>query len=162
MKKDVRDQTTCPVAYTANVIGDPWSLLIARDIVFFGKRTYGEFLSSGEGITTSMLADKLLKLEVQGLLSKASDTADKRKTIYALTDNGLDLFIPLLVEMANWGVVHNPRTVPNSGWVRQAEADKPKLVDLIRRTVVRGGSVLNGEDSVMRLLEREAIRPGLD
>ncbi len=160
MKKDVRDLTTCPVTYTANIIGDPWSLLIARDIVFFGKQTYGEFLSSDEAITTSMLADKLASLESKGLLTKAAHVADRRRTIYSLTDKGLDLFIPLLVEMANWGVTYNPRTVPNSGWVKQAATDKSKLVALVRQTVVNGGSVLNGRDSVMNQLEwDQSFRP---
>ncbi|HSW77288.1 MAG TPA: helix-turn-helix domain-containing protein [Candidatus Chromulinivoraceae bacterium] len=154
MKKAVRDQTTCPIAYTANIIGDPWSLLIARDIVFYGKRTYGEFLSSNEGVTTSMLADKLVNLEIQGLLTKAADTIDKRKVIYSLTNKGLDLFIPLLVEMANWGVAYNPLIISNSAWVKQAAIDKNKLVVLVRQTVVKGGSVLNGGDSVMKQLER--------
>lgn len=142
MKKEVRNHTICPVAYTVNIVGDPWSLLIARDIVFYGKKTYSDFLSSGEHITTSMLADKLVSLENEGLVAKVAHTSDRRKTIYSLTNKGLDLFIPLLVDMANWGVVHNPRIRPNSTWAKQATTNKTRLVTLVRETVVNGGSVL--------------------
>ncbi len=154
MKKQVREQTTCPVTFTANIIGDPWSLLIARDIVFHGKRTYSEFLSSAEHITTSMLADKLVHLETAGLLARKTDTSDKRKATYSLTDRGLDLFIPILVAMANWGVAHNPRTIPNSAWVKQAAADTPKLIALVRQTVLEGGSVFHSTRSVVDRLEQ--------
>lgn len=153
MKKQLRNQTSCPVTFAANIIGDPWSLLIARDIVFHGKRTYSEFFASDEYITTSMLADKLAHLESEGLLAKTADDGDKRKALYSITDKGLDLFIPILVEMANWGVAHNSRTVPNSAWVKQAAVDKPKLVALVRQTVKDGGSVFRGDNSVISQLE---------
>lgn len=156
MKRQARNQTTCPVTFTANIIGDPWSLLIARDIVFHGKRTYSEFLSSGEYITTSMLADKLAHLENEGLLVRQADNDDKRKALYSLTDKGLDLFIPILVEIANWGVIHNPRTIPNSAWVKQARANKSKLVALVRQAITEGSSVFKGERSVISRLEHSS------
>ncbi len=153
MKKQVRMQSTCPITYAVNIIGDPWSLLIARDIVFHGKQTYNEFLASDERITTSMLADKLVHLEHEGLLTKSVHNTDRRKAMYTLTDKGLDLFIPVLVEMANWGVVHNPRTTPNPVWVKQAARDKNQLLSVIRETVKRGGSVFRGEDTVIHQLK---------
>jgi DNA-binding HxlR family transcriptional regulator len=153
MKKQARAQSTCPITYSVNIIGDPWSLLIARDIIFHGKHTYGEFLESGEYITTSMLADKLDRLEQEGLIAKTASSHDKRKMLYILTHKGLDLFIPVLVDLANWGVVHNPRTTPNPAWVRQAKADREELVRIIRMTVLAGGAVFRGKNSVISQLE---------
>jgi hypothetical protein len=100
-----------------------------------------------------MLADKLASLESGGLLTKTVHTTDGRKTIYSLTNVGLDLFIPLLVDMANWGVVHNPRIAPGSAWAKQAVTDKARLVTLIHQTVAKGGSVFKGKDSAIGQLE---------
>ena len=78
-----------------------WSLLIIRDIVYFGKKTYGEFLASDEGIATNILGSRLIHLEQKGILVKKPHDADRRKEEYVLTNKGLDL-IPILLEMAGW------------------------------------------------------------
>ena len=88
-KKDVRSH--CSVNYGLEIFGDKWSLLIVRDIVFAGKKTYGEFLKSEEGFATNVLASRLAFLEEQGILSKTPSSADRRKDFYALTEKGLDL-----------------------------------------------------------------------
>src|SRR3546814_16674944 len=81
----------CPVNYGVEIFGDRWSLLIIRDIVFSGKKTYGEFLKSEEGIATNILASRLAFLEEQGILSKTPSPTDRRKDFYTLTEKGLDL-----------------------------------------------------------------------
>jgi DNA-binding HxlR family transcriptional regulator len=81
----------CSVNYGVEIFGDRWSLLIVRDIVFVGKKTYGEFLKSEEGIATNVLASRLAFLEEQGILSRAPSPADRRKDFYTLTEKGLDL-----------------------------------------------------------------------
>ena len=93
--KDVRSH--CSVNYGLEIFGDKWSLLIVRDIVFAGKKTYGEFLKSEEGFATNVLASRLAFLEEQGILSKTPSSADRRKDFYALTEKGLDL-IPILLK----------------------------------------------------------------
>ena len=93
-KEDVRSH--CSVNYGLEIFGDKWSLLIVRDIVFAGKKTYGEFLKSEEGFATNVLASRLAFLEEQGILSKTPSSADRRKDFYALTEKGLDL-IPILL-----------------------------------------------------------------
>src|SRR5689334_10657304 len=105
MKKQQR-RSNCPISFILEILGDTWSLLIVRDIVYFGKRTYGEFLESEERIATNILANRLANLEQNGILVKKPHPEDKRKEIYSLTEKGLDL-IPLLLEMANWSAKHD-------------------------------------------------------
>ena len=100
MKKHQR-RSDCPISFALETFGDTWSLLIVRDIVYFGKKTYGEFLESDEGIATNILASRLEQLEQSGILTKRPYASDKRKEVYSLTEKGLDL-IPILVEMASW------------------------------------------------------------
>jgi DNA-binding HxlR family transcriptional regulator len=135
------------------VVGDPWSLLVVRDIVFYGKHTFGEFLASEERITTSVLADRLAKLVSSGVLSKQRNLADRRRELYSLTDAGLAL-IPVLVELANWGVSYDPEVVENPLWTSKVQTDRIGLYRLIHDTVVRGGSVWRGEGSVIEQLQR--------
>ena len=95
-------------------IGDRWSLLIVRDMMMRGFRTFREFLNSGEGIATNILADRLRKLEGSGIISTSRDPADRRKLIYKLTRKGMDL-APILLELALWSA-------------RYAETDAPKAM----------------------------------
>jgi DNA-binding HxlR family transcriptional regulator len=113
----------CPVNFALEAFGDRWALLILRDIVFRGKRTYGEFLKSEEGFATNILASRLDHLLAEGILRREGDEADGRKAIYSLTEKGLDL-IPLVFEMVLWSARHDERS----------EARRiPRLVELIRQ-----------------------------
>src|ERR1700709_1350684 len=103
-KEDLRSH--CAVNYGVEMFGDRWSLLIVRDIVFSGKKTYGEFLKSEEGIATNVLASRLAFLEEQEILSKAPSPDDRRKDIYALTEKGLDL-IPIALQIVLWSAKHD-------------------------------------------------------
>src|SRR5438093_234920 len=124
------------------------SLLIIRDIVYFGKKTYGEFLASEEGMATNILASRLAHLEHQGLLVKKLSEKVKRKEEYVLTEKGLDL-IPVLVEMANWSAEHDPHTAAPVAWIALMKAEREKMIRLIRETVQSGGSVFVGEKSLL-------------
>jgi DNA-binding HxlR family transcriptional regulator len=99
----------CAVNYGVEVFGDRWSLLIIRDIVFAGKRTYGAFLKSEEGIATNVLASRLAFLEGQGILSKAPSLEDGRKDVYTLTEKGLDL-IPIMLNIVLWSAQHDAKS----------------------------------------------------
>ena len=107
MKQKQYRRSDCPINFALETFGDMWSLLIVRDIVYFGKKTYGEFLESDEGIATNILASRLAQLEQKGVLLKKPHDTDKRKEVYALTEKGLDL-IPILLELANWSAQHDP------------------------------------------------------
>jgi len=145
----------CPVNFALEAVGDPWSLLVVRDIVFHGKHGFGEFLASEERITTSVLADRLAALVRTGILTRRRSATDRRKESYALTGKGLAL-IPVLVELANWGVSYDPDVAANPFWVSKAQTDRAGLYQLIRDTVLAGGSVFRGENSVIGQLERAA------
>ena len=101
MKKMTR-RSTCPISTTLDVLGDKWTLLIIRDLMFKGKRTYGEFLQSEEKIATNILADRLLILEKNGIVEKRAFPGNKVKNLYQLTPKGIDL-MPILFEIILWG-----------------------------------------------------------
>lgn len=96
----------CPINYGLEAFGDRWSLLILRDIIFRGNRSYGEFLKSKEGFSTNILAARLDHLVEIGILDKNIDPEDSRKTAYTLTEKGLDL-IPMLFEMMLWSAKYD-------------------------------------------------------
>jgi DNA-binding HxlR family transcriptional regulator len=147
-------RSDCPINFSLEMFGDKWSLLIVRDIVYFGKKTYGEFLESDESISTNILASRLSQLEQSGILTKQPFEADRRKDIYALTEKGLDL-IPVLLEMANWGARHDPETGAPQEWIALVNAHREKMIRLIRETLQKGGSIFVGEGSVLSRLAEE-------
>jgi len=100
-------RSLCPINLTLEAVGDSWSMLIIRDLMLRGHNSYQGFLRSEEKIATNILADRLLKLEQNGLISKSADPSDKRKFIYALTERGADL-APILVELALYGLKYEP------------------------------------------------------
>ena len=148
MKHTQHRRSDCPINFALETFGDPWSLLIIRDIVYFGKRTYGEFLESEEGMATNILAGRLARLEQQGILAKKSSASDKRKEEYVLTEKGLDL-IPVLVEMANWSAEYDPQTGAPATWIALMKADREKMIQRIRETVQGGNAVFVGEKSLV-------------
>lgn len=105
--KSQQPRSTCPISFSLDVLGDKWTLLILRDMVFAGKSTYGEFLQSPEKMATNILADRLATLEAQGLVTKQVAADKKSKFTYRLTEKGLDL-LPLLLEIIQWGTKYGP------------------------------------------------------
>ena len=131
MKHKQQRRSYCPINFALESFGDPWSLLIIRDIVYFGKKTYGEFLASEEGIATNILASRLAQMEKQGIIAKRQSKTEKRKEEYMLTEKGLDI-IPLLVEMASWSALHDPETGAPAGWIALCNARRSEMIQLIR------------------------------
>lgn len=101
----------CPVSVSLDLVGDRWSLLIVRDMMVRGYRTFREFQHSGEGIATNILADRLQKLEASGILKREPAAADGRSTYYRLTEKGIAL-APVLLEMLIWGAHHEKTDAP--------------------------------------------------
>jgi DNA-binding HxlR family transcriptional regulator len=100
----------CPINLTLEVLGDRWSLIVIRDIIFGNRRHYRELLSaSEEGIASNILADRLKRLVALGVLTKRDDPSHKQKALYSLTEMGIEL-LPLLVQMGAWGRRHLPTT----------------------------------------------------
>lgn len=99
----------CPINFVLESFGDKWTLLVLRDIIFRGKKTYGEFLKSEEGFATNILATRLELLEDENILKKITDPEDARRSTYMLTEKGLDL-IPVLFEMMVWSEKYDPKS----------------------------------------------------
>jgi DNA-binding HxlR family transcriptional regulator len=148
--KRAENKSHCPVNFALENFGDAWSLLIVRDIVFWGKRTYGEFLDSSEGIATNVLAARLAHLEHKGILAKGPHETDRRREVYALTEKGLAL-IPILLEMSGWSARHDPETTAPIPFVDAVYADREKMFRMVQDTVRGGGSLFGGPN---RLVQR--------
>lgn len=101
-------RSPCPVAATLDLIGDKWSLLVIRDL-FLGKRTYGEILSSPEGIPTNILADRLKRLEESGLIEATAYQERPVRYAYSLTARGKGLH-RVLDAVVRWGKQYIPGT----------------------------------------------------
>ena len=98
-------RSNCPLNYGVEIFGDKWTLLILRDLMFFGKRSYNEFLQSAEGIATNILADRLTMLEKEKIIQKKKDPEHKQKIIYHLTEKGIDL-LPVIINIGLWSDKH--------------------------------------------------------
>lgn len=94
-------RSDCPLNFGLEIFGDKWTLLIIRDMMFFNKRYYNEFLMSREGISTNILADRLAMLEREKFITKQKDGKHKQKIIYSLTEKGIDL-LPVIIEVGLW------------------------------------------------------------
>lgn len=97
----------CPIAHSADLFGDRWSLVIVRDMLM-GKKRFGEFLESSEAITASVLTARLTRLESAGLISKVPYQTNPVRYDYALTAKGRGL-LPVLQALSEWG----SRNFPN-------------------------------------------------
>ena len=98
----------CPINLTLEVLGDRWSLIVIRDIMFGNLRYFGDLLrSSEERIASNILADRLARLVAAGLLSRKEDPSHKQKALYSLTEASIEL-VPLLAHMGAWGRRHTP------------------------------------------------------
>lgn len=93
----------CPINLTVEIIGDKWSLLILRDMMFGGRRHFRDLLvHSDEGIASNILADRLRKLVEQGMLTRTDDPSHKQKGIYSLTEKSIEL-LPIFALIGAWG-----------------------------------------------------------
>ncbi len=123
--------TGCPIAFGLDAFGDRWSLLIVRDLMMRGCKTYGEFLNAKEGISTNVLADRLKHLEKASIISKAQDPENRRRNIYSLTERGLDL-APLIIDIATWSAHYDPDTLMPREMMERLEKDRDKIIAEIK------------------------------
>ncbi|HEX8885719.1 MAG TPA: helix-turn-helix domain-containing protein [Noviherbaspirillum sp.] len=146
--KRAENKSHCPVNFALETFGDAWSLLIVRDIVFWGKRTYKEFLASDEAISTNVLAARLAHLEQRGILVREPHANDRRREVYTLTEKGLGL-IPVLLEMSGWSARNDPDTTAPQAFVDAVYADRATMFAAVQDAVRRGGSLF-GEGGLLR------------
>lgn len=126
-----RHRSGCPISIALELLGDAWSLLIVRDLMFKDRRTYNDFLTGGEGIASNVLADRLRKLEGAGVIEKRRDPKDARRFLYRLSPKGIDL-APVLVELVIWSARYEQTDAPRA-LVRSMRTDRAALLADVRR-----------------------------
>ena len=129
-KRRTRRRSGCPLNASVEMLGDRWSLLIIRDMMLRGFKTYKEFLKCYEGIATNILADRLRKLVAHGIIATEPDPSDGRRTIYRLTPKGIDL-APVLTEMVLWAAAHEE--TGNQALVRLMRKDREQFLAGVRK-----------------------------
>lgn len=126
MHSSANCRSNCPINFVLETFGDKWTLLIVRDLMFKSKNRYREFLDSAEGISTNILADRLLRLEEHGIIVKEV-ADDRRSAIYRLTEKGKDL-LPVMLEITAWSAKHDARTNAPSDFVHMLRKARRQLV----------------------------------
>jgi DNA-binding HxlR family transcriptional regulator len=130
-KPNSNRRSGCPVSIALEVIGDSWSLLIVRDLMVRGYRTFKEFHQAGEGIATNILADRLHKLEGAAIIASEPVETDGRRVNYRLTEKGIDL-APALLELLIWGARHEHTEAP-CAVIDALETDREEVLAEARR-----------------------------
>lgn len=130
-KSKSKPRSGCPVSVSLEILGDRWSLLIIRDLMVRGYRSFKEFQEAGEGISTSILADRLQKLEAAGIISAEAESSDGRRINYRLTEKGIDL-APVLLEMLIWGARHE-ETGLSCAMIEDMAGNRQWVLDEARR-----------------------------
>ena len=100
-------RSRCPINLTVELLGDAWSLLIIRDLMFTDRRHFRDLLRMDEKISSSVLATRLDRLVAAGLLARTDDPTHSQKVIYTLTESGIDL-LPVIAQLGIWGRRHQP------------------------------------------------------
>ncbi|PYT66786.1 MAG: transcriptional regulator [Acidobacteria bacterium] len=129
-KANTKRRSGCPLNASVEMLGDRWSLLVIRDMMLLGRRTFKEFLGSYERPATNVLADRLRRLAAYGIIRTERDPTDGRKLIYQLTPKGIDL-APVLTELVLWAGRHEK--TENRALIRLMQKDKEKFLAQIRQ-----------------------------
>jgi DNA-binding HxlR family transcriptional regulator len=123
-------RSDCPINYALEYLGDKWTLLIIRDLIFEGKQFYKEFLTSKEGIATNILSDRLKKLEAQHIITSKVYEKQRTQKIYRLTQKGRDL-IPLLVEAIIWSARYKEGLNVSDEFIAKLASNKQQVMNAI-------------------------------
>lgn len=110
-KSVARPRSGCPVSAALELLGDRWALLLIRDMMVRGYRTFREFQHSGEGIASNILSNRLQRLEAGGLVKAEPVAEDGRSIHYRLTEKGIAL-APVMLELLIWGARHEETDAP--------------------------------------------------
>ena len=126
-----KPRSGCPLSIALERFGDRWSLLIIRDLMVRGYRTFKQFQESGEGIATNVLAARLRKLEATGIIVSERDGSDGRRLNYRLTEKGIDL-APTLLDLLIWAARHE-KTGANCALIENMAAQRDEVLIEVRR-----------------------------
>lgn len=104
-------RSLCPISLALDLVGDSWSLIVVRDLMFKNISSFNGFLNAGEGIASNVLSERLARLEAGGIILREKDPSDGRRYIYRLTAKGADL-APVLVSLVLWSAKHTQTDAP--------------------------------------------------
>lgn len=137
MKKatTTKRRSDCPISFGLDIFGDKWTLLILRDIMFYGRTRFSDFTPM-EHIATNILADRLNTLEQFGIIAKERDPVLKNQNIYSVTQKGRDL-LPTLIDLTLWGLQYDPHTPASKGFVQRLATEKEKIAQDITASIDR-------------------------
>jgi DNA-binding HxlR family transcriptional regulator len=135
-KRAALHRSGCPVSMSLEIFGDRWSLLIIRDLMVRGYRTFKQFEEAGEGVATNILADRLRKLKKAGIVTSERELTDARQVNYRLTEKGIDL-APVMLELLIWGARHEKTGVPCDVIDNMAKNRQQVLAETRRRWLER-------------------------
>jgi DNA-binding HxlR family transcriptional regulator len=127
-----RRRSDCPIHFGLETFGDPWTLLILRDLLLKGRSTYSDFLNAEEGIATNVLADRLTRLEDDGLVVAERSSQGGRAQRYRPTPKSIDL-LPVLLEIITWSATYDPATAADRDFVVRSRTDRAALERDLRR-----------------------------
>ena len=131
-RRGAKSRSGCPVSVSLERFGDRWSLLIIRDLMIRGFRTFGEFQKSGEGIASNVLADRLKKLKAAGIITGETEKSDVRRVNYRLTEKGIDL-APVLLELLLWASRGARKSGANCAVMEQMARRRELILTEVRR-----------------------------
>ena len=131
-KKELRSD--CPINYALEYLGDKWTLLVIRDLVFEGKKFYKDFLGSKEGIATNVLSDRLKRLEGLEIIESKVYEQLRTQKVYSLTEKGKDL-IPILIEMILWSAKYKDGLNVSPKFVEKLKKNKTEVIQAITANV---------------------------
>jgi DNA-binding HxlR family transcriptional regulator len=132
VKPPRRPRSRCPINFGLEIFGDRWSLLILRDLLIVGKRSFKELQDSEEGIASNILSERLDRLEKAGIISRQPVQEDARAIHYFPTEAGRKL-LPVLVEMSYWGAIHDPITTAPRAFVDAYETNRDMLLKMMAK-----------------------------
>lgn len=135
--KRANGKSHCAVNFALEAVGDPWTLLIVRDIAFDGKHTFKQFLSSEEHIASNILTNRLTQLEQNGIIHKKENLDDRRTPLYDLTEKGIDL-LPILLELSNWSFKYDIETDASPEFAAAYRGDPAGVTKQVQYTVREG------------------------
>ena len=132
MSRDRR--SACPIAYALDLVGDRWTLLVLRDLIFLRKRYFQDFLRAGEGIATNVLTDRLSRLEEAGMVTKERDPDDGKRFVYRPTQKASDT-LPIMLELIAWSGRYDRETPVSAAFLKRIREGR---ADLIAEILQRG------------------------
>jgi len=128
-------RSTCPISSSLDLFGDKWTLLIVRDLLYHGSRTFKDLFGSEEKIPSSRLADRLKKLEKMDAITKENHPTNKKVFIYKLTQKGKDL-APAIVDLITWGnkYLNEHISEESKAFAKNLEENREGVLDKLQNT----------------------------